>query len=253
MDHFENLHFLKLGEGDPSVFWAHGWGQSHAAFLPWAEKFKASATQILLDFPGHGASPEPSEVWGTEDYADQAARLIRAQTDKPIIWIGHSFGCRVGLQLAIRHPDLIAGLFLIAGAGIPRKRPLWHKIYYGARVKLFKALKKLIPLGLSQEWLYTKFGSRDYKAVSEAMRGTFVRVVNEDLSTAAESITCPVQLVYGAQDTETPPELGEKLHTIIPSSELIILENFDHYSILSSGQHQIAPVLDGFIESHIKA
>lgn len=252
MDNFEKLHFEKIGDDPPAIFWGHGWGQNHRAFLPWGEQFKG-ASHVLVDFPGHGASPEPDSVWGTEDFADQAARLIRSQTDKPIIWIGHSFGCRVGLQLAIRHPELIAGLFLVAGAGIPRKRPLWHKIYYGARVKLFKALKLLIPMGLSKDWLYTKFGSRDYRAVSDTMRGTFVRVVNENLSADAAKIKAPVQLVYGAQDTETPPDIGERLHTIIPGSKLIVLENFDHYSILSSGQHQVAGLLDSFIKAHLKS
>ena len=247
MENFQNIHFIEVGAGEPLIFWGHGWGQSHQSFLPWAERFKTAARHVVIDFPGFGEAPIPKEVWGTADYADACATLIRKQSDEPVIWCGHSFGCRVGLQLAARHPDLVAGLFLVAGAGLPRKRPLWHKLYYGGRVKLFKALKKLIPLGFSQDWLYNTFGSADYKS-SGPLRQIFVKVVNEDLSDIAANISCPVTLIYGENDTETPPEIGERLHKIIPNSTLIILDQFDHYSILTNGQHQTATYLDKFIK-----
>lgn len=249
MESFDNTHFLAFGDGEQPIYWAHGWGQSHKAFLPWAERFKAFGKHVLLDFAGHGASPIPPTAWGTEDYADEAAKLIKAREDgKPVIWVGHSFGCRVGLQLAARHPELIAGLCLIAGAGLKRKRSLWQRLYFGGRIKLFKLLKKLIPLGLSQDWLYTKFGSPDYKNAGE-MRKIFVKVVNEDLSEVAQKIQCPVTLIYGSDDQETPPEIGERLHKLIKNSKLIVLDGFDHYTLLSGGQHQAAGHLDNLIKS----
>ena len=261
MESSDNIHFIELGldreaakqpENDGTVFWGHGWGQNHKSFLSWAQRFSGKSRHILIDFPGFGESPVPNKVWGTDDYAAACAELIRKQCDEPIIWVGHSFGCRVGLQLAARYPELIKGIVLVAGAGLPRKRPLWHKVYYGARVKLFKALKKLIPLGLSQEWLYTKFGSADYKS-SGALRQIFVKVVNEDLSTLAATINCPTLLIYGEKDTETPPEIGMRLNKLIENSDLIVLNGFDHYTLLSTGQHQAAPLLGKFINSVKKA
>ncbi|MEM7651414.1 MAG: alpha/beta fold hydrolase, partial [Pseudomonadota bacterium] len=184
---------------------------------------------------------------GTQDYADAMAAHIQSQTDEKVVWVGHSFGCRVGIQLAVRHPDLIAGLCLIAGAGLKRKRPLWHRLYFGARIKLFKALKKLIPLGLSQDWLYTKFGSADYKSAG-ALRQILVKTVNEDLSDIAQNVSCPTLLIYGEKDTETPPEMGEHFSKLIPNSKLIVMDGFDHYSILTSAQHQVAHRIQKFIK-----
>lgn len=247
------IHYETFGQDNgPDIIWTHGWGQDHAAFMPMAQTFERLAKHTLVDFPGFGDSPAPTEPWSTADYADAMATFIKAQTSGKVIWIGHSFGCRVGLQIAARHPDLIQGLFLIAGAGLPRKRPLHHRLSHTARVYLFKALKKLIPLGLNEDWLRGKFGSADYKNAGP-MRDILVKTVNEDLSDIARTITCPVKLVYGEKDTQTPPEIGKRLHALINGSgvnnaEFIELEGLDHYTVLAAGRHQVAPLLKKFIE-----
>lgn len=232
-----------LGGSGPVVIWAHGWGQDRKAFLPLAGSLEKSGAHILIDFPGFGGSKEPPEIWATEDYADAVADWLKAQSFGPVIWVGHSFGCRVGIQIAAHHPELIAGLFLIAAAGLKRKRPLHRRIYLKSKILAFKLAKRIF----GGEWANGKFGSRDYKQASGIMRAVFVKVVNEDLSDAARIIACPVKLVYGAQDTETPPETGHRLAALIPAAEMVLLEELDHYSILSGGRHQVAPILKSFI------
>jgi pimeloyl-ACP methyl ester carboxylesterase len=229
----------------PCFVWAHGWGQNHLGLAGLAGVFKSQGQHFLVDFPGFGASPPP-EAWDTGRYADFMADFIRQHTSGNVIWVGHSFGCRVGLQIAARHPDLIAGLFLIAAAGLPRKRSLIKKLYIKGRIAVYKFLKKLIPFGLPEDWLMKKFASSDYKNAGP-MRQILVKVVNEDLSDVARKITCPVTLVYGSQDTETPPEIGMRLKALIKNAEMVHLEGFDHYTILSTGQHQLAVQLKNFI------
>jgi pimeloyl-ACP methyl ester carboxylesterase len=175
------------------------------------------------------------------------AGFIKDNTDKPVIWVGHSFGCRVGLQMASRHPELIQGMALIAAAGLPKKRALHKRISRSARVCLFKTLKKLIPLGLNEDWLRNKFGSADYKNAGP-MRDILVKTVNEDLGTIARMITCPVTLIYGTKDTETPIEIGHRLNALISESEIAPLDGLDHYSVLGSGRHQVTPLIKKFIE-----
>src|ERR1051325_11137519 len=100
----------------PLLVWAHGWGHTHANLLPLAEAMQSSARSVLLDFPGFGASPLPAEAWGTAKYAEACAECLASLPPGRRLWIGHSFGCRVGLQLAARHPEAVDGLFLIAAA-----------------------------------------------------------------------------------------------------------------------------------------
>ena len=228
--------------------WAHGWGQDRRALSSLAEALSGQGSHLLLDFPGFGESPAPSHAWDTGDYADAAAELLANRPPAAkTIWVGHSFGCRVGLQLAARHPESVSGLFLIAGAGLPRQRSVPERVRLSARVRTFKALKCAAPLlGLDVEALRRRFGSADYANAGE-MRAVLAKVVKEDLSDVARQVRCPVHLVYGENDSETPPDIGERLSRLIPRAELTILPRHDHYSVLAGGKHQVLKRLRDFV------
>lgn len=241
------MHFFTKEIGDkksPTIIWGHGWGQSHAAFLPLAESLKGAGRHILVDFPGFGSSPRPETDWDVQDYADATAAFIKAQGLKNIIWVGHSFGGRVGIRLAACYPELVGGLFLIAAAGLKRKRPFWQRLYFAARIRVFKLLKAL---GFNQDKLRARFGSRDYNTAG-AMRGILVKTISEDLTELAQKVRCPVMLVYGEHDGETPPEFGHRYAGLIPGARVVVLEGQDHYSVLGNGRHQVAAMLAEFIQ-----
>ncbi len=230
----------------PQLIWAHGWGHTHAALVPLAEAMRR-ARSILIDFPGFGASPPPPDAWGTADYADAIAEYLATLPPARRVWIGHSFGTRVGLQLAARHPDLIDGLFLIAAAGLPPHRSPWQRLRLAARRGAFRLARHFTPDGPARDRLRARFGSADYRQAGP-LRPILVKAVTEDLSAAARAVRGPCMLVYGDQDRETPPELGARLHALMPQSRLVVLRGFDHWSILTDGRHQIAQLLAEFAE-----
>ncbi len=230
------------------VVWGHGWGRDRNAFKPFAEALSGRAAHMLVDFPGFGASPAPPLEWGTAEVADALAEIVRPYRNvKKIIYVGHSYGGRIGIQMASRHPDLVDGLFLIASAGLPRNRSLLKKLVMAIRVDVFKTLKYLAPLlGVSVEALRSKFGSPDYRSAG-AMRAVFVKIISENLSEEARRIKCPVRLIYGTSDTETPPEIGERLEKLIPHAKLTLLDEQDHYSLLGEGRHVVIKRLADFM------
>jgi pimeloyl-ACP methyl ester carboxylesterase len=236
-----------LDDASAILVWAHGWGQSGDAFRALAPAFPGMAN-ILLDFPGFGRSPPPPNSWGTAEYADRCASLVgNVRAGRKVIWVGHSFGGRVGLQLAARHPELVDGLCLIAAAGLRRQRSALAAIRMKMRIAFFKVTKKIVlAAGGDVEALKLKYGSADYRNAGP-MREVFVRVVNEDLSTVAPLVRCPCLLIYGGRDTETPPEFGERFARLIPSSELNLMANQDHYSLLASGRHLTLKKLTDFV------
>ncbi len=241
--------YRDLGAGLPVVIWAHGWGQSHAAFLPLIAPFEGRMRHITLDFPGFGASETPPQDWDTATYADAIAAWIKDQGFPPVLWVGHSFGCRVGVQIAARHPECVRAMTFIAGAGLKRKRPALKRLYLFLRIRLFKILKRLVPEGALKQNIMRAFGSRDYQSAG-AMRSIFIRVVNEDLTEQAKMISCPVALIYGSGDTETPPEFGERYSRLITGSKFFLLDGQDHYSVLGDGRHPVIKILNDFIEEN---
>ncbi len=231
----------------PVIIWGHGWGHSHKNWSKIIAPLEYIGRHYALDFAGFGSSPSPPNGWGTKDYADNIGAWIKENNFAPVIWVGHSFGGRVGVQLAANHPELIKALCLISGAGLKRRRKLHDKIYFYFRIKLFKLLKKIIPNGAFKSKIISKFGSADYNNAG-AMRDIFIRVVNEDLSKQAEKVECPTMLIYGQDDKETPPEFGKRFSSLIKGSKLFLLNGQDHYSVLENGRHQVIKLLTTFIK-----
>lgn len=232
-----NISYEEIGDDEklPLIVWAHGWGCSKENMRELAGAFGESARHILLDLPGFGQSDIPSEIWGTCEYADEIAKLL--QNKAPFIWAGHSFGGKVGIALAARHPDPITHLILIGASGLLGKRRTWVKI----KILTFKLAKIFCP------WAAARFfGSSDYKTAGE-MRRIFVKVVNEEMNNEASKISCPTLLLYGEDDDQTPVEIGKRLSNLIPNSHLKVLPKVDHYSILNKAKHIVAARIKEFI------
>ncbi len=228
------------------LIWAHGWGLSGESFAHLARALERDCASTLLDLPGFGAAAEPPSHWGTADYADAIAQWLRGLPPRPRFWIGHSFGCRIGLQLAARHPDLIEGAVLIAAAGLQRRRTVWQALSLKARIQVFKLAKLMVRSEEGRQRLYAHFGSADARSAGP-MRAVFTRTVNEDLSGVARNVSCRTLLLYGSDDEDTPPEIGERLQQLIPHSELFVLTGFDHHTILTTGRHQLVNEIRKFI------
>lgn len=231
----------------PLLLWAHGWGHTHRNLLALSEAAPLTAHSILLDLPGFGDSPPPPGPWGTEDYADAVAEWLADRPAERRVWIGHSFGARVGLQLAARHPKLVNGLLLIAAAGLPRRRSPAERARLAARRWAFRLARHLAPEGPARDRLRARFGSADY-ARAGPLRPILLKAVNEDLTDVARRVLCPTVLVYGDHDTETPPEIGTRLGSLIPNSRLLVLRGFDHWNVLTEGRHQIVQRLSELVE-----
>lgn len=237
----------EMGRADgPVVVMAHGWGRDHTDFVPIAELVAPHARVILVDLPGFGQSPRPEVAWSTADYAD-ALREALAEYGS-YVWVGHSFGGRVGLRLAAQKDTPISAMVIAGGAGVKLPQPFAKRMrakYRGAQFKRLKA-------GANGEAeiiaLEKRFGSPDYVASREAgLRDIFVKTVSEDQSDVARRITIPTHLIYGGKDTETPPGVGRMLHGLIAGSTFLECPELDHHTLLTRGRHQVAGALKDIV------
>ena len=68
------VHYTVEGEGKPLIL-MHGWG-CNTTTLASVEKVALESHKVYnIDFPGHGKSQEPGEVWGIERYTGFWKRL----------------------------------------------------------------------------------------------------------------------------------------------------------------------------------
>ncbi len=104
------LHVESWGSpGAPRVVCLHGiTGHGHGAWRL-AEGWLGEYHVLSPDLLGHGASPyEPP--WSIDEHVDL---LVATLGTKPGVWIGHSFGGRLALEVAARHPALVERLVLL--------------------------------------------------------------------------------------------------------------------------------------------
>src|SRR4051794_39820459 len=110
--------------GTPPTLLLHGLGATAA--LNWApcfEPLSRTSQVIALDHRGHGRGPRVGNRFRLADCADDAAAVLRSQGAAPAIVVGYSMGGPIAQLLALRHPDLVAGLILCATARDFRGHP----------------------------------------------------------------------------------------------------------------------------------
>ena len=159
-----NYEILGAQDGYPVVF-GHGWGRDHKDFVPVAELLGDAARSVLLDFPGFGQSPRPEAAWDTRDYAEHTRAFLESELGiTQFIWVGHSFGGRVGLRLAQMPKSPVTHLLIAAGAGVPRQVDLTKRLKSKWRSRVFQRRKAKARSEEELIALERAFGSADYVA-----------------------------------------------------------------------------------------
>lgn len=233
------MHFERAGEAGSRVLLLHGWGCSMELMRFVANGLSGEHQVLMVDFPGHGQSPEPPEPWGVPEYAACLLELLKEQDFLPCSVIAHSFGCRVAVYLASEDETLFDKMILTGAAGIRPKQSEEAK----KRSEEFKKLKarceKLKKLGIlgslpdrMEKRLREKYGSRDYNALNDEMRKTFVKVISLDLLDRYEKIRQSTLLIWGDRDTETPLWMAREMEKRIPDAGLVIFEGGTHFAYL---------------------
>jgi pimeloyl-ACP methyl ester carboxylesterase len=225
---------IDRGGGRPTLL-LHGWGVSSELFAPILTGLEPGRRLIVPDLPGFGATPPPDAPWSVHEYAAWCVALLDRLGIEQCDLIGHSNGGRIGIVLAAEHPQRIGRMVLAGSAGIRPKRTLRDI----ARVRTYKALRVVerspfVPGAIlrAAKRRADQRGSADYRAVSGTMRGTLVRIVNEDLRALLPSLRMPVLLIWGEHDTEAPIEHGRLMERLIPDAGLVVFEGAGHFAYL---------------------
>jgi pimeloyl-ACP methyl ester carboxylesterase len=211
----------------------HGWGASIQAVASIIAVFRQTHRVVALDLPGFGASDPPPAPWSSDEYAALVRDALATLGIERASFIGHSFGGKLGIVLAATHPELVDRLVLVNSAGIRGKRDA----KYHARVYGFKAGKRLLgmppltgPLGAPiRRRFESRFGSDDYRQAG-SMRGTLVRVVNEDVRDLLPRVLAPTLLIWGELDDSTPLADGTLMEQLIPDAGLVLFPSAGHFA-----------------------
>jgi pimeloyl-ACP methyl ester carboxylesterase len=218
--------------------------------------FAARRRVIVFDQQGHGRTADTPRAMSYEQFGDDAAGLLRALDVERADVMGYSQGGSVGLQLALRHPQLVAKLVILSAT---YRRDGWYP----------SALQGLE--GLTGDFFAdTPIGEafRQHTADREAFAGYVekMRVLgfeDQNLSDAQmRSIQAKTMVIAGDADGVKPEhavamfkllgggdEEAAATGTIatIPRARLVILPATSHISI-SGAVSVLEPMITAFLD-----
>ena len=97
------LAYQESGAGDPPFVLVHGWTCDHTSFAPQVQHFGHDHRVLAVDLRGHGQSDAPEQDYTIPGFADDVAWLGHEVGIDRAIFVGHSMGGTVVLDLAACH------------------------------------------------------------------------------------------------------------------------------------------------------
>jgi pimeloyl-ACP methyl ester carboxylesterase len=243
-------HYQVQGSGKKTVLLLHGWADTSATFdslVTELTKHNTSYQFVVLDLPGFGKTDVPKSPWGLDDYAQYINAFCKKLKLNPEVIVGHSNGGAIAITIAAQGVLNPQKLVLIASAGVRRR---------SNRNIMLKIVSRPLKLGLTllpattqkrfKKHAYQVIGS-DYM-VAEHMQETFKRVVSTDVTAQAKTLNVPVCLIYGSDDTATPPQYGTIFKDAIgASADLHVIPTSTHF-VHQEQVYKVANIMTEFIE-----
>lgn len=220
-----------------TLYIIHGWAYSVEPWKKTLEILKNDGYTIkMLNVPG---LTEPSKkVFAIEDYVSWADKNI----PDGAVALGHSNGGRILLNLSSKRAAKLRHLILLDSAGVyeeSKKRDLLKKVS-----KLGAPLKK-IPL--LEKVFHKLIGASDYDRAPENMKKTLSNMLESDKNLDFSKILVQTSILWGENDTVTPPRQGRVLNERLKNSTLKFYKNWTHAPYISDPKglaHAIEKVME---------
>ena len=163
------------------------------------------------DLPGHGTSPAATAPFTVADLADAVAAGARALTGGPVLYAGVSLGGAVGLELALRHPDLLSAAAIVASGAQVGNPQLWHERAATVRAQSTSALV----ISSAQRWFAPGSIEREpdltgrllhvlQDADDESYALCCEALADFDVRSRLGEIGTPILALWGEHDVVTP-------------------------------------------------
>lgn len=167
----------------------HGFGVSSAYFEPLAERLAVTHDVYAPDLPGHGGTDTPSAPLGVGGLAEALAAWLDTMRLERCDLLGHSLGCQIAVELALRRPEIVRRLVLVGPPMDPRAR------------RLRGLLPRFVAGGVGEPFGLTLRLAKDYARMGTRLAPELRAMLSYPLErTLPSTAPVPVLLVRGARD-----------------------------------------------------
>jgi pimeloyl-ACP methyl ester carboxylesterase len=222
----------------------------------WVPAFASQRTVIVFDQQGHGRTPDTSREMSYEQFADDAAALLRALEVERADVMGYSQGGDVALQLALRHPALVSKLVSLSATY--RKDGLYPSLLEGiegqsatafAGTSVERAFKEHTPDAAAFDAYLEKMkvlGINDHNISDAQMRSIPAKtmVIAGDADAVKPEHALAMFKLRGGGDEEAA---ASGMLREVPAARLVILPATSHIGIFGESA-VLAPMVSAFLD-----
>ncbi len=222
----EKFKFIEEGEGEPLIL-LHGLFGALSNFQDLIEYFRHHNKVVVPMLPLFDLDLLHTSVGGLEKYVH---KFIENRNYQGVHLLGNSLGGHVALVHVLKHPERIKSLILTGSSGLfengmgdtyPKRgdydyiRKKTELTFYDPKT----ASKELV------DEVYEIVNNRIKAIKIIALAKSAIR---NNLGEELNQIKQPTLLVWGNNDTITPPFVGREFQRLIPNSELHFIDKCGH-------------------------
>jgi len=239
--------YVEEGQGEPLVL-LHGLFGALSNFADLIEHFKATHRVIIPLLPLYDLSLLETSVSGL---AKHVTKFMEAMDLRDVHLLGNSLGGHVGLAYILKHPEKVKTITLTGSSGLfengmgetyPKRgdrefiRKKTAMTFYDPNL----ASKDLV------DEIFTIVNNR-LKAIKIIYLAK--SAIRHNLGEELKDITIPCCLIWGKNDTITPPMVAEEFHNLLPNSELHWIDKCGHAPMMEVPQ-EFNAILAKFLSEH---
>ena len=230
----KRLRYLEMGAGEgPPVVLIHGFGADLNAWMFTQPALAEARRTIAFDLPGHGGSVKEVGAGDLDALTGAVSDALDALGIERAHLVGHSMGGAVAAAFALKHPESVIGLTLIAPAGLG---PEINGTFIDGFVKAERRrdAQQVLALLVHDPALVSRQMVEDvlrYKRL-DGVPGALDRIAkawfpdgNQAVAIDPAAVAAPVQIIWGRDDRIVPVAHAEALAGRLP---VHIVENAGH-------------------------
>ncbi|KOP80598.1 hypothetical protein AMS59_04270 [Lysinibacillus sp. FJAT-14745] len=238
-----NIYVFNEGSGPPVVF-IHGTASYHFCWRNIYPRFSESYNVYIPDLLGAGESDKPiNGEYSKEAHANRLIETLMKLKVPPVHLVGHSMGGEICVHIALKAPELVKSLTLVAPDGFRKgiNSFLQNLAKRGWLNGMFKQMLKRPPkakmmsrmLGLPLEKLTPELMEGWTKPYSDPNIPYVITKTLADNDTGVIServgeLNMPVLLIYGTVDKLVPHNVFRSYQEALPEAKVEKFENYGH-------------------------
>lgn len=221
---------VDLGEGQPVIL-LHGLFGGLSNWRNVIEEFSCTHRVLVPRLPLYSNPITKERLQNLVDYLDN---FIEAHGFNKVVLIGNSLGGHMALLYASKKLERIDKLVLTGSSG------LFENSFGGSfpHVKDYDYIKDKVESTFYKREVVTKelvdevFETLQSRIKTLSIIGLARAAQRNNIAEVLSQITLPTLLIWGLQDTITPPNVALEFHNLLPDSTLAFIEDCGHVPMM---------------------